>query len=131
MSRGYGDNKSERAILIGAGAKPHKNSGRGMVKGDGSDNIFVIDVKEAEKSFTLNKRVWDKICSDAYQVDPNKNPQLLVVLGGTKKLAVVEAYVLQGLQRENTQLCAGYSELQVENEMLRRRIYELEHDDNA
>lgn len=91
-------NKTEQDILKSVGARAHKNSGRGMIKGDGSDDMFVIDVKEASKSFTLNDAVWTKICSDAYRVDPYKNPQLLIVLGGTKKLAIIDSEVLQELQ---------------------------------
>jgi hypothetical protein len=90
--------KSEREILKSVGARPHPNSGRNTIKADGSDDMFVIDVKEASKSFTLNDRVWTKICSDSYQVDPYKSPQLLIVLGGTKRLAIIESDILQELQ---------------------------------
>lgn len=131
MSRAYGNNDTERAILLSVGATPHKNSGRGMVKADGHDNMFVIDVKETEKSFSINKKVWDKVCSDAYQVDPNKNPQLLVVLGGRKKLAVVESYVLRGLQRENDALCIGFSDLQEEVDLLKEEIIRLRREIEA
>jgi hypothetical protein len=57
----------------------------------------VWDVKEASKSFTLNESVWSKICTDAYKVDPYKNPGLFIVLGGTKRLAIIEMSVLQEL----------------------------------
>jgi len=104
LSRAYGTNNTERGILIDAGAKPHKNSGRGMKKGDGSDNTFVWDVKEALKSFSVSQANWDKICSDAYKVDPYKNPGLLVVLGGTQKLAVIEISVLKEIMAERDEL---------------------------
>lgn len=123
MARAYGNNQSEVAILKSVGAKPHKNSGRGYVKGDGSDNKFVIDVKEAEKSFTLSKSVWDKICTDAYKVDPNKDPQLLVVLGGRHKLAIIDSFVLQDLQKENEIMCDTYSDLVDENKWLRQELH--------
>lgn len=90
-------NKSEREILKRHGIKPHKNSGRGMVKGDGSDDYFVWDVKEASKSFALNENVWSKISTDAYKVDPYKNPALLVVLGGTTELAIIPMSILKEL----------------------------------
>lgn len=90
-------NKSERNILKSIGAKPHPNSGRNYVKGDGSDDTFVWDVKEASKSFTLSESVWSKICTDAYKVNPYKNPGLFIVLGGTKQLAIIEMSVLQEL----------------------------------
>jgi hypothetical protein len=90
-------NKTEADILRSVGAQVHKNSGRGMIKGDGRDDTFVYDVKEAEKSFTLTEKVWLKICTDAYKVNPYLHPQLLVVLGGKKKLSIIESDVLQDL----------------------------------
>ena len=56
--RDYGNNKSERAILENIGAKVHKNSGRGQIKGDGTWHNFTVDVKECRASFTLNDYVW-------------------------------------------------------------------------
>jgi hypothetical protein len=96
--------KSEREHLRSIGARPHSNSGRGPVKGDGSDDMFVWDVKEARKSFTLSQSVWDKICTDAYKVDPYKNPGLFVILGGTQKLVVIEASILTELRQEREYL---------------------------
>lgn len=90
-------NKTERDILKSIGARAHPNSGRNYVKGDGSDERFVWDVKEASKSFGLTEKVWLKVCTDAYKVDPYKNPGLFVVLGGNKKLAIIEMDVLQDL----------------------------------
>lgn len=87
-------NRSERDVLRKWGIKPHKNSGRGIVKGDGSDEMFVWDVKEASKSFALNESVWSKISTDAYSADKNKYPALLVVLGGSTELAVIEMSIL-------------------------------------
>jgi hypothetical protein len=97
------DLNSERRELRAAGARPHPNSGRGHVKGDGSDDMFVIDVKEAAVSFALNSKRWGKAKLDAYVVDKTKHPQLLVVLGTGKKvrLAIIESAVLQELQEEN------------------------------
>jgi hypothetical protein len=91
--------KSERAHLKSVGAFAHPNSGRMQhgLKGDGSNDMFVIDVKEASKSFTVNESVWTKICTDAYKVDPYKNPQILLILGGSTKLAIIESNVLQEL----------------------------------
>jgi hypothetical protein len=108
------DNKTEASILRSIGATVHKNSGRGKyMKADGHDDTFVIDVKEAAKSFTLNTKVWDKICSDAYQVDPNKDPMLLVVLGGRKRLAIIDHYVLQALVDELTSTKAILEEVRL------------------
>ena len=90
-------NKIERDAIARIGAKQHKNSGRGMVKADASNEHFVIDVKYAEKSFNLNERVWSKICTDAYSVDPYKDPMLYVILGGTTRLAIVPYDALEAL----------------------------------
>ena len=98
------DIRMERAELKRIGAKPHKNSGRGTIqKGDGSTDDFVVDVKHAAKSFTLNLNVWSKICTDTMRVDKSKSPLLYLIIGeGDKKvrLAVMEydmlEYLLEG-----------------------------------
>lgn len=116
-------NRSERRALQAAGAKPHPNSGRGTFKkGDGSDDTFVIDVKEASKSFTLNERVWSKICTDAYKVDPYKHPQLLIVLGedNKKRLAIVESGVLQAMQSDIRNIAETLGRTLEELEALKR-----------
>lgn len=88
------------------GAKLHKNSGRGFVKGDGSWRNFVIDIKEYEKSFSLSEAAWAKICTDTMSVDRTKAPMLLVVLGkGARKvrLAVIELDQLEAILDGNEQ----------------------------
>lgn len=72
---------SEIEELKRIGAVPQPNSGRGKSnKGDGVlDDIYIVDVKEYSKSFSLSKSVWAKICTDAAK--SNKEPMLLVVLG--------------------------------------------------
>lgn len=94
---------SERSELKRIGAKQHKNSGRGMVKADGSNENFVIDVKEYSKSFSINQDVWSKIVMDTMSVDRSKDPALMVVLGeGTKKvrLAIIEWEVFEQLREK-------------------------------
>lgn len=94
--------KSEQAILKSYGITPQPNSGRskiGSQKGDGQDDLFVWDVKEAAKSFRFDEATWTKICTDAYRVDPYKYPALLIVLGGTTELALIEASVLKHLRQ--------------------------------
>lgn len=91
-------NKTEAAELRRMGAKVHKNSGRNMIKADGNNSDFVIDVKEAGKSFTINQDVWAKICTDALKVDRNKYPMLQLVIGeGANKirLSVLEWAALE------------------------------------
>lgn len=74
------DAKSEKAELKKAGAKPQRNSGRNAwEKGDGVLGPFVVDVKEAKKSFTFNKSIWAKICSDS--IKHGKEPALLIAVG--------------------------------------------------
>lgn len=82
------------------GAKPHKNSGRGIKKADGTLGNFIIDVKEYSKSFSLSQNVWAKIVTDSLRVDKSKSPAIIVVLGeGNRKtrLAVIELSELERL----------------------------------
>jgi hypothetical protein len=91
---------SEAGELKRIGAKPHKNSGRGQYqKGDGSWEEFIVDVKEAGKSFTLNENVWSKIVTDTLRTDMNKSPALLLSIGDKRKirLAVIEWAALEDL----------------------------------
>lgn len=92
---------SERAELKRANLKAHKNSGRGAVKADGSDDEFVVDVKEYSKSFSVTQDNWAKIVTDTMKVDRSKNPALMLVIGeGNKKirLAVIEWNVFEELR---------------------------------
>lgn len=91
---------SERSELKRMGAKPHKNSGRGTKKADGTLKNFIIDVKEYKKSFSLSRDVWAKIVTDCMRVDKSKSPAIIVVLGeGDRKtrLAVIELSELERL----------------------------------
>jgi hypothetical protein len=83
---------TEKSELKRIGAKPHKNSGRGMKKADGTLDNFIVDVKEYSKSFSVSQDVWAKIVTDTIRVDPNKSPVIMLVLGETKKvrLAIIE-----------------------------------------
>jgi TFIIF-interacting CTD phosphatase-like protein len=95
---------SERGELKRIGAKQHKNSGRGIVKADGSNDQFVIDVKEYSKSFSINNSNWSKIVMDTMSVDRKKNPAIMLVLGeGDKKirLAIIEWNVFEEMRKNN------------------------------
>ena len=95
---------SERGELKRIGAKQHKNSGRGIVKADGSDEDFVIDVKEYSKSYSISEDSWAKIVSDTMSVDRKKDPAIMVVLGkGSKKvrLAIIEWEVFEQLRKKS------------------------------
>jgi hypothetical protein len=95
---------SERGELKRIGAKQHKNSGRGLIKADGSNEDFVIDVKEYSKSFAINQENWTKIVMDTMSVDRQKSPAIMLVLGqGNKKvrLAIIEWEVFEQLREKN------------------------------
>ena len=94
-------NKREAAEAKRIGAKIHKNSGRGMVKGDMSNDDFVIDAKFAKKTFTISRDVWGKIRTDAPKQDSSKSPRLLLIVGEPPiRLAVVEYDVLADLMKK-------------------------------
>jgi len=93
-------NLRERSEAKRMGAKTTKNSGRGMVKGDGRWRNFLVDWKFAKKSFTLNKDVWSKVVTDTLKSDREKNPALIIVLGEGNdivRLAIIEQEVLEQL----------------------------------
>jgi hypothetical protein len=95
---------SERSELKRIGAKPHKNSGRGMKKADGSLDNYVVDVKEYSKSFSISQDVWAKIVTDTIRVDPLKSPVIMLVLGESKKvrLAIIEWNEFEQLKERDT-----------------------------
>lgn len=87
---------SERGESKRIGAKQHKNSGRNTQKGDATWENFCVDFKEVGKSFTINKEVWAKACTDA--IKNNADPAIVVVIGeGAYKtrLAVIEMEMLE------------------------------------
>lgn len=96
----------EKAELKRIGAKPQKNSGRGMYqKGDGVLKNYVVDVKNFSKSFSISRDVWAKICTDTVRVDPSKEPVLCIVLGEEQKtrLAIISWTEFEALQEIRTQ----------------------------
>lgn len=72
-------------------AKPVKNSGRGVNKGDASLHKFLLDYKHNGKSFTLNHKSWLKMRKDAWNAN-YKYPCISVVLGENSetKVAIIE-----------------------------------------
>jgi len=85
------------------GAKQHKNSGRGIKKGDATWNNFTVDFKEVSKSFTINQDVWAKAVTDA--IKNNNDPAILVILGQDNKktrLAILELSILEELINANS-----------------------------
>jgi outer membrane phospholipase A len=89
---------SEKSESKRIGAKQHKNSGRGIKKGDATWNNFTVDFKEVNKSFTLNADVWSKTVTDA--IKNNNDPAIFVVIGsGNSKvrLAIIELELLTNI----------------------------------
>ena len=91
---------SERAEVKRDGAKAQKNSGRGdYQKGDAQWKKFLVDYKEAGKSFTLNKDSWAKICTDTFKVNRDMHPALKIIIGAESKvrLGIIEWSILEEL----------------------------------
>lgn len=72
---------SERAEVKRDGSKAQHNSGRGKhAKGDAILEPFLVDIKEYTEGFTVNRKVWAKICTDALRAGVYE-PALKLVLG--------------------------------------------------
>ncbi len=100
-------NRRERSEAKRMGAKTVKNSGRGMVKGDGRWHNFLVDWKFAKRSFTLNKDVWAKVVTDTLRSDKEKNPALIIVLGEGNdivRLAIIEQEILEQLDNNDNDM---------------------------
>lgn len=72
--------KTEKAELKRIGATPVKNSGRGLNKGDGILEPFLVDVKEYDKSFSVSRDNWAKLSTDAVQ-NGRRQPMFVLALG--------------------------------------------------
>jgi hypothetical protein len=92
---------SERSEVKRDNAKAQKNSGRGdYQKGDSQWHGFVVDYKEYEKSISISKSIWAKICTDTFKVSRDKHPVLKIILGKDNqktRLAVIEWSLLEQL----------------------------------
>lgn len=81
------DKHTEKLELKRIGATPVKNSGRGMKKGDGILEPFLVDVKEYDKSFTVSRDNWAKLGYDSIQ-NGRRQPMFVLVLGEEGKQPV-------------------------------------------
>ena len=91
---------SERSEVKRDGAKAQKNSGRGEYqKGDAQWKQFLVDYKEAGRSFALNKDNWAKICTDTFKVSRDMHPALKIIIGSESKvrLGIIEWSILEEL----------------------------------
>lgn len=107
---------SEQGEARRDGARLQKNSGRGHYnKADALQGDLSVDYKEHEKSFSLSRKVWSKVCSDALRNGLDFVPVLKVILGGDKeskvRLAVIEWSYLEHL-KECEEKAWMYDELQ-------------------
>lgn len=95
---------SERREVKRDGAKPQKNSGRGRYqKGDAVMDSYLVDYKEYEKSFSVSKDVWLKICTDAVKSGKELEPVIKLVLGSDKnytRLAIISWDEFERLRNE-------------------------------
>lgn len=93
---------SEKSEAKRDGASLQKNSGRGNYqKGDATLGFFTVDYKEYEKSFSVNKTNWAKICLDAWK-NGQTEPAIKIVLGsGNEKtrLWLVREHIIQDYLR--------------------------------
>lgn len=85
---------TEKAEAKRDGARLQKNSGRGkFAKGDATWYNHVIDYKEYEKSYSISRDNWAKICTDTVKVNFRYQPCIKVILGSENekvRLAVVD-----------------------------------------
>lgn len=83
---------SERAEVKRDGAKAQKQRQGRISKGDAKWKQFLVDYKEAGSTFTLNKNVWAKICTDTFKVNRNMHPSLKIIIGHQNKvrLGIIE-----------------------------------------
>lgn len=89
---------SEASEVKRDGSRAMSNSGRGQYqKGDAQLDIFTVDYKEYEKSFSISRDVWAKICSDAMR-NGRTEPTIKVILGSgqTKiRLWIVAEHIIE------------------------------------
>ena len=68
--------KSEKKILKKLGIRQHPNSGAGKIKFDGSNEDAIVEVKDANKSFTMNAAYLNSIYTTA--IKQSKDAVLLI-----------------------------------------------------
>jgi len=72
--------QTEEYELKRIGATPVKNSGRGLYKGDGVLEPFLVDVKEYTNSYSVSRDNWAKLSMDSIQ-NGKRQPMFVLVLG--------------------------------------------------
>jgi hypothetical protein len=90
---------SERSEARKDGARLQKNSGRGKIqKADAILNDWSIDYKEYAESFSISRKVWAKVCTDAFTNGPDFIPVIKLILGGKTRIAIVAWSYLEYLK---------------------------------
>ena len=94
--------RNEKEAAKRDSAKPVKNSGRGLKKGDATMGEFIIDYKHNGKTFTLTRDAWIKLRKDAWNSN-YKHPLISVVLGEDSdvKVGIIEWHLLKELIEYN------------------------------
>jgi hypothetical protein len=63
------------------GATAQRNSGRGILeKGDAKLHPFLVDIKEYDESFSVSRKNWAKLSSDAFRAQTSV-PAFFLALG--------------------------------------------------
>lgn len=76
------------------GARAQRNSGRGILeKGDATLGDFLIDIKEYDESFSVSRKVWAKLSSDAFRAQ-QRIPALNLVLGSKEDNRLLRLWVV-------------------------------------
>jgi hypothetical protein len=85
---------SEAAEIKRMGATPQRNSGRGILeKGDAKLHPFLIDIKEYDESFSVSRKNWAKLTSDAYRAQKSV-PAFFLALGSESDKTKLRLWVI-------------------------------------
>lgn len=85
---------SEKKEIARMGAKPQRNSGRGILeKGDATLGPFLVDIKEYDESFSVSRKNWAKVQSDAFRAQ-QRQPTFALALGNPDRTDILRLWVI-------------------------------------
>ena len=85
---------SEASEIKRDGARAQRNSGRGILeKGDAILEPFLVDYKEYTESFSVSRKVWKKLCTDAFRAG-QRIPALKIILGENNSHDKIRLWVI-------------------------------------
>jgi hypothetical protein len=85
---------SEASEIKRDGARAQRNSGRGILeKGDATLGQLLIDYKEYDESFSVSRKVWAKLSTDAFKAG-RRIPVLKLILGSKEDKNKVRVFVV-------------------------------------